>query len=200
MAPSRRDRAGAPARHRRPRMNVIGTSLRGRTARSSLRSDPGFVRPGWSHEPPRSGRALRRLMVRSRGAPLGGHAALDSAAPRRRSSSQRRVRSSPIRARRTAPLVSRAPAARHGTPSGSPGYARLVSRRRTADCDPCAAARRGSPGRPAYASADGSRGSWPVGGCSAGRCAFPWPSSDPLRKGRPADRRPKREVYGNIPG
>ena len=37
--------------------------------------------------------------------------------------------------------------------------------------DPCDGGRRGSSGRPACASADGSRASWPGGGCSAGRCA-----------------------------
>ena len=199
--PARRiARAGAPARHRAPRTDIIGSSLRVRTAPSSLRSDPAFVRPGWSHEPPRRGRCLRHPGVRPPGAPLEGSAARGSVAPRRRPSSPRRGPSAPTQARRTGRLARRARGARHGTPSGSPGCARLVSRRRTAGCAPCAAARRGSPGRPAFASADGSRGSWPVVGCSAGRCAFPWPSSDPLRKGRPADRRPKREVYGNIPG
>jgi hypothetical protein len=75
-----------------------------------------------------------------------------------------------------------------------------LSRRRTGGCGPCVASRRGSLGLPACASADGSRGSSPCGGCSAGRCASLWPSRNPLRKGRSAARRPKQEVYGNIPG
>ena len=43
--------------------------------------------------------------------------------------------------------------------------------RPTTRCGPCADEQPGSPGLRGSACAAGSRGSWPVGGCSAGRCA-----------------------------
>ena len=48
---------------------------------------------------------------------------------------------------------------------------RLMWLRPTASRGPCGGARRGSSGRRGCACAGGSRGSWTVGGCSAGRCA-----------------------------
>jgi hypothetical protein len=73
----------------------------------------------------------------------------------------------------------------HGRPPGAPagpddrGELRTPAQaclrgqhvRRRASRDPCADDRRGSPGPRGCASAAGSRGSWTVGGCSAGTCA-----------------------------
>jgi hypothetical protein len=136
IAPSMSSRIGAPALHMRSRADVMGASLHARVARSSLRSDPGFGRPGWLRAPPGRCRVLPSLAARPHGAPPEGPAGLGSAAPRRRSSYRRPARTPRSRGRGTVPPAARARACLHGRPSGSP---RSAPSRSAGDGEPAAA-------------------------------------------------------------
>ena len=76
----------------------------------------------------------------------------------------------------------------------------IAARRRTSDGEAraalAAAATTGSRGRRGCACAGGSRAPSRGGGCSAGRCACPWPCRDPRSMRRPARAPAGPRVYG----